>query len=122
MPADDDYDGRDVRDLEWEVPRGFRHWHLRAVRISGGIDAGKHARFARLVMERAVSLEVLVLDAKITCKRCFDAQRQDPSTVLSNFPEDKEGVDALVRQQVKGGIATSAKVLVYSASNHEFQY
>jgi hypothetical protein len=45
-----------------------------------------------------------------------------PSIVLSVFPEGKEGVDALVRQQVKGGIATSARVLVYTASNQEFQY
>ncbi|KAF8731944.1 hypothetical protein HU200_015892 [Digitaria exilis] len=120
--SDGDDGGRDVRDLEWEVPRGFRHSHLRVVRITGDIDARKHVRFARLVMERAVSLEVLVLDAKITCKGCIDAQRQDPSIVLSHFPQDKEGADALVRQQVKRGIASSAYVLVYSASNQEFQY
>ncbi|CAN6165512.1 unnamed protein product [Urochloa humidicola] len=120
--ADNDDKGDDVRYPEWEVPQGFRHHHLRCLRVSGGIDAGKDGRFARLVMERAVSLELLVLDARIMCEGCIDAQRLDPSIVLSKFSEDKEAVDALVRRQVKGGIASSARVLVYSASNQEFQY
>jgi hypothetical protein len=89
------------------------------MRVSGDIDDGKHVRFMRLVMERAVRLELLVLDARVGCEGCVDAQRQDPSIVLSVFPEGKEGVDALVRRQVKGGIATSARVLVYTASNQE---
>ncbi|CAN6213468.1 unnamed protein product [Urochloa humidicola] len=118
-----DNDRDNIRDQpKWELPQGFRHHHLRCLRISGGIDAGKDGRFARLVIERAVSLELLVLDARIMCEGCIHAQRLDPSIVLSKFPEDKEAVDALVRRQVKGGIASSARVLVYSASNQEFQY
>jgi hypothetical protein len=49
------------------------------MRVSGDIDDGKHVRFMRLVMERAVRLELLVLDARVGCEGCVDAQRQDPS-------------------------------------------
>jgi hypothetical protein len=46
----------------------FRHHHLEELRIGAG---KKDVGFARLVMERAVSLELLVLDARITCEGCI---------------------------------------------------
>ncbi|KAL6595135.1 hypothetical protein ACP70R_048238 [Stipagrostis hirtigluma subsp. patula] len=118
MEPDDD---KDMEELEWEVPPGFRHRHLRELRVYGDIDATKDVRFARLVMERAVNLERLVLDARITCEECVAAQRQDPSVLLSKFPKDKDDVDAMVRQ-LKDGISTSARIIVYPTSMRKFEY
>ncbi|CAN6165513.1 unnamed protein product [Urochloa humidicola] len=115
-------DEREIEDLEWEVPPGFRHHHLRELRVSGGIDAGKKdVGFARLVVERALGLKLLVLDGRVTCEECVAMQQRDPSIVLSRFPEDKDGVDVMVRQ-IKGGISTSARIVVYSASNRVYEY
>ncbi|KAL6639087.1 hypothetical protein ACP70R_022817 [Stipagrostis hirtigluma subsp. patula] len=113
-------DGWEVEDLEWEVPDHFEHHHLRTVKIHGSIDA-EDLRFARLVMKCAVNLKLLLLNARITCDNCIAARQLDPSFVLSSFPEDKDGVDAFVRQ-LKEGIPTSARILVRSVSNEEFEY
>ncbi|KAL6594949.1 hypothetical protein ACP70R_048052 [Stipagrostis hirtigluma subsp. patula] len=117
-PGDED---RDIQALDWEVPHGFKHHHLRFACVRGGIDAGKDARFVRLLMERAVNLELLVLRGRIACKGCIAVRRQDAAAVLSMLPEDKDGVDAFVRQ-LEQGISTTARILVYSASYQEFAY
>lgn len=105
-----------------EVPPGFRHHYLEELRIGGGIGAEKKdVGFARLVMERAVSLELLVLDARMRCEGCVAARRRDPSIVLSRFPEDKDGVDVMVGR-IKDGIPRCAQIVVYSASNRLYEY
>jgi hypothetical protein len=116
-------DKREIDDLvEWDVPAGFRHHRLRELRFAGGIDVGKKdVGFARLVVERAVNLELLVLDARVTCEECVAAQRRDPTIVLSKFPEDKDGVDEMVRK-IKDGMSTCGRVVVYVASNMVYEY
>ncbi|CAL5076554.1 unnamed protein product [Urochloa decumbens] len=116
-------DKREIQDrLRWEVPPGFRHHHLRELRVSGGFDAGKKfVGFARLVVERALGLELLVLDGRVTCGECVAAQLQDPSIVLSRFPEDEDGVDVMVNR-IMDGVSTCARIIVYSASNSEYEY
>ena len=104
------------------MPPGFRHHRLEELCISGGISAGKKdVGFARLVMERAVSLKLLELDARITCEGCVAAQRRDPSIILSRFPEDKDGVDMMV-SRIKDGISTSAHIVIHPASNMLYKY
>ncbi|CAL5089223.1 unnamed protein product [Urochloa decumbens] len=120
--SDDDDRGGAHRDLEWDAPpEHFERRHLRTVEIRGGIDPGRHAGFVRLVLERAVNLELLVLDARITCADCLKAKERDPSLVLSEFPEDKDGIDAFVRE-LRDGIPTSAQIILRSPCNQEFEY
>ncbi|CAL5079076.1 unnamed protein product [Urochloa decumbens] len=117
-----DYQREILDRLKWEVPPGFRHHHLRELHVGGGIDAGKKfVGFARLVVVRAVSLELLVLDGRVTCEECVAAQLQDPSVVLSRFPEDEGDVDVMVNR-IMDGISRCARIIVYSASNWAYEY
>jgi hypothetical protein len=113
------------QDLGWGVPSAEHHFerrHLRTVEICGGIDPGRHSRFLRWVVERAVDLELLVLDAAVTCAGCVAAkEKDDPSFALSKFPEDRDGIDGFVRK-VRDGIPTSARIVVRSLYNQEFEY
>ena len=75
--------------------QSLEHHHLHTVKIRG--TTADHARFLRLVLKRAVNLELLLLlllNDRVTA----------PSTVLSaSFPEDKDGVDAFVTR-LKDGV------------------
>jgi hypothetical protein len=86
------------------------------MRVSGDIDDGKHVRFMRLVMERAVRLELPRVGCQGRVRRMRRRPAAGPVHRAVRLPGGQEGVDALVRRQVKGGIATSARVLVYTAS------
>ena len=109
--------GSGAQGLEWEEDvssdQSLEHHHLHTVKIRG--TTADHARFLRLVLERAVNLELLLLlllNDRVTA----------PSTVLSaSFPEDKDGVDAFVTR-LKDGVPTSARIVVHTASNQEFEY
>jgi hypothetical protein len=121
--AQDD-ESEDDADLEplavWEDH--FEHRHLQRVEIRGGLDVERDLmRFVRLVMEWAVNLKLLHLDAAVTCKHCISTVQQSPSVVLYGFPECKGAVDSFVCH-LKDGMPTSARIIVHSASNKRFVY
>ncbi|KAK3126652.1 hypothetical protein QOZ80_7AG0560030 [Eleusine coracana subsp. coracana] len=115
--------GDSVQDLQWHVSDGFEHRHLQAFKIRGGVDPDGDLSFLRLVMERAVNLKLLLVNARVTCESCIVAKQKDPSFVASKFPGDKDGVDAFVRD-LKDGVTTtsSARIVIFSPSAHIFEY
>lgn len=117
----DESDDEDDEDLE-SVGRHFEHRRLQSAEIHGGLDAAKDLKsFVRLIMEGAVNLKLLHLNAAVTCSDCISTVQQSPSVVWYGFPECKSGVDSFV-SHLKDGISTSAQIIVHSPSNEEFVY
>jgi hypothetical protein len=80
-----------VCDKSQDNDADWSRWRYgRIVEIRGGLDVERDLmRFVRLVMEWAVNLNLLHLDAAVTCKDCISTVQQSPSVVLYGFPECK---------------------------------
>ncbi|KAM3280271.1 hypothetical protein ACQJBY_047204 [Aegilops geniculata] len=95
-------DGAEKTNVVWGLPKDFKHFNLKWLLIQGFEDDGKVMNYIRLVMERAVRLERIVLD-ELPFKNCRDFERKSQMDEASR---------RRVKERLAHGSCSSVEIII----------